>query len=82
MIKGLERDTNCIIIGSSYINSSPITGMPFKRFLLSLGATFIARYGLSLRNVHDPLSGFFAFPKYVLEDIEFTTGGYKYCLKF
>ncbi len=81
MIKELERDTNCIIIGSRYINGGSIKGMPFKRLLLSLGATLIARYGLSLRNVHDPMSGFFAFPRHILEDVNFNTSGYKILLE-
>ncbi len=81
MIKELERDTNCIIIGSRYINGGSIIGMPFKRLLLSLGATLIARYGLSLRNVHDPMSGFFAFPRHILEDVNFNTSGYKILLE-
>ncbi len=81
MIKELERDTDCIIIGSRYINGGSIIGMPFKRFMLSLGATFIARYGLSLRNVHDPMSGFFAFPRHILEGVKFNTSGYKILLE-
>ena len=55
--------------------------MSFKRLLLSIGANFIARHSLALRNVYDPMSGFFAFPKHALEDVEFNTNGFKILLE-
>lgn len=81
MISELKNDPNCIIIGSRYITGGAINGMPFKRLLLSVGANFIARHGLSLKNVYDPMSGFFAFPKHTLHDIEFNTDGFKILLE-
>lgn len=81
MITELKKEPNCIIIGSRYINGGAISGMPFKRFLLSIGANFIARHGLCLKNVYDPMSGFFAFPKHALQDMEFNTNGFKILLE-
>ncbi len=81
MIKELGRDTNCIIIGSQYVNGGSIIRMSSKRFLLGVVATFMARYGLSLKNVHDPMAGFFAFPRHVLEDTKSNTRGYKLLLE-
>ena len=81
MISELKKEPNCIIIGSRYITGGAINGMPFKRFLLSLGANFIARHGLSLKNVYDPMSGFFAFPKHTLHGMEFNTDGFKILLE-
>ncbi|HEU5120566.1 MAG TPA: glycosyltransferase family 2 protein [Candidatus Nitrosocosmicus sp.] len=81
MIRELKKQPNCIIIGSRYVKGGAINGMPFKRFLLSVGANFIARHGLSLKNVYDPMSGFFAFPKHALEDVEFNTNGFKILLE-
>jgi dolichol-phosphate mannosyltransferase len=81
MITELKNQPNCIIIGSRYIRGGAIKGMPFKRFLLSVGANFIARHGLSLKNVYDPMSGFFAFPKHALQDVEFNTNGFKILLE-
>lgn len=81
MISELKKQPNCIIVGSRYVRGGAINGMPFKRFLLSVGANFIARHGLSLRNVYDPMSGFFAFPKHALEDVEFNTNGFKILLE-
>lgn len=81
MITELKNQPNCIIIGSRYVRGGAISGMPFKRFLLSVGANFIARHGLSLKNVYDPMSGFFAFPKHALQDVEFNTNGFKILLE-
>lgn len=81
MIGELKKAPNCIIIGSRYVNGGAIDGMPFKRFLLSQGANWIARHGLSLKNVYDPMSGFFAFPKHALQDVEFNTNGFKILLE-
>jgi dolichol-phosphate mannosyltransferase len=81
MISEIKKQPNCIIIGSRYVRGGAINGMPFKRLLLSVGANFIARHGLSLKNVYDPMSGFFAFPKHALEDVEFNTNGFKILLE-
>lgn len=81
MISEIKKQPNCIIIGSRYVRGGAINGMPFKRLLLSLGANFIARHSLSLKNVYDPMSGFFAFPKHALEDVEFNTNGFKILLE-
>ena len=81
MISELKNEPNCIIIGSRYITGGAIHGMPYKRFLLSVGANFIARHGLSLKNVYDPMSGFFAFPKHTLHGMEFNTNGFKILLE-
>lgn len=81
MISELKKEPNCIIIGSRYITGGAINGMPFKRLLLSIGANFIARHGLCLKNVNDPMSGFFAFPKHTLHGMEFNTDGFKILLE-
>jgi dolichol-phosphate mannosyltransferase len=81
MISELKKEPNCIIIGSRYITGGAISGMSFKRSLLSVGANFIARHGLCLKNVYDPMSGFFAFPKHTLHGMEFNTDGFKILLE-
>ncbi|MDQ4073988.1 MAG: glycosyltransferase family 2 protein [Thermoproteota archaeon] len=81
MIKELKNEPDCIIVGSRYVNGGFIEGMPLKRLVLSIGATLLARYGLCLRKVCDPMSGFFAFPKHALENVEFNTGGFKILLE-
>jgi len=81
LIEELRQDPNCIVIGSRYINRGSIVGWPFKRRLISRGAANIARHGLKVRNVTDPMSGFFAFPRHVIKNIQFDTKGFKILLE-
>ncbi|HKG41921.1 MAG TPA: glycosyltransferase family 2 protein [Nitrososphaeraceae archaeon] len=81
LIEELRQDPNCIVIGSRYINRGSIVGWPFKRRLISRGAAKIARHGLKVRNVTDPMSGFFAFPRHVIKNIQFDTKGFKILLE-
>jgi dolichol-phosphate mannosyltransferase len=81
LIEELRQDPNCIVIGSRYINRGSIVGWPFKRRLISRGAAKIARHGLKVRNVTDPMSGFFVFPRHVIKNIKFDTKGFKILLE-
>jgi dolichol-phosphate mannosyltransferase len=69
------------VIGSRYAKGGTTTGVPLKRILISFGATGIARYGLKVKEVRDPMSGFFALPRHILKDIEFSTQGFKILLE-
>lgn len=46
------------VIASRYIKGGSIEGWPFKRKMISLGATKLAQYGLGMKKVKDPMSGF------------------------
>src|SRR5919107_4404390 len=81
LVEELRQDPNCIVIASRYISSGSIVGWPFKRRVISRGAAKIARHGLKVRNVTDPMSGFFAFPRHVIENIKFDTKGFKILLE-
>jgi dolichol-phosphate mannosyltransferase len=81
LVEELRRDPNCIVIGSRYISRGSIIGWPYKRRVISKGAAKIARHGLKVRNVSDPMSGFFAFPRHVLNNIKFDTKGFKILLE-
>ncbi|HYZ50215.1 MAG TPA: glycosyltransferase, partial [Nitrososphaeraceae archaeon] len=59
IMKELNRDPGCIVVASRYIKGGSIKGWPFKRRLISSGAVRIARHGLKVYNVKDPMSGFF-----------------------
>ena len=48
-----------VIIGSRYTSGGSIIGWPFRRRMISRGATKIAQYGLKIR-IKDPMSGFFS----------------------
>jgi dolichol-phosphate mannosyltransferase len=81
LINELLRDPNSIVIASRYIRGGSIRGWPYKRLLLSRLAAKIAIHGLKLCNVRDPISGFFAFPRHIIENIRFDTYGYKLLLE-
>ena len=75
------RDSNCdIVVASRYIKGGSIIGWPFKRRLMSKGATKIAQYGLGIE-VKDPVSGFFAFRRDIIDGIKFDAIGYKMLLE-
>jgi dolichol-phosphate mannosyltransferase len=81
IVEELKRDPNCIVIASRYIKSGSIVGWPYKRRVISKGAAKIARHGLKVRNVTDPMSGFFAFPRHVIKNVKFDTKGFKILLE-
>jgi dolichol-phosphate mannosyltransferase len=75
------QDSNCdIVVASRYIKGGSIIGWPFKRRLMSKGATKIAQYGLGIE-VKDPVSGFFAFRRDIINGIKFDAIGYKMLLE-
>lgn len=75
------KQTNCdIVIASRYVKGGSIQGWPFKRKLMSKIATIIAKKGLGVRS-HDPMSGFFAFKKSIIEGLKFDAIGYKILLE-
>ena len=49
--------------------------------MLNIGTVRIARHSLKLRNIKDPISGFFSLPSHTLKDIEFDTQGFKMLLE-
>jgi dolichol-phosphate mannosyltransferase len=81
LINELLRDPNSIVVASRYIRGGSVRGWPYKRLLLSRLAAKIAIHGLKLCNVRDPISGFFAFPRHIIENIRFDTYGYKLLLE-
>ena len=81
MIETSQKNGDSIIIASRYTDGGSIKGWSLKRRLLSLGANHIARHGLNVPNVKDPMSGFFAFPRKLIENTSFNTKGYKILLE-
>jgi dolichol-phosphate mannosyltransferase len=81
IISELKNESNCVVIGSRYAKGGTTVGVPLERLIISFGATRIARYGLNVKEVRDPMSGFFALPRHVLKDIDFNTQGFKILLE-
>lgn len=72
---------NSIIIGSRYTTGGLIKGWPLKRRIISRAAVKLAVYVLRLKDVRDPISGFFAFPKHLLDRFSIRSNGYKMLLE-
>jgi dolichol-phosphate mannosyltransferase len=70
-----------MVVASRYAEGGSVTGRSFVRKLLGMGAAGIARHGLSVKNVKDPVSGFIAFPKKILQGIEIDETAYSLSLE-
>jgi dolichol-phosphate mannosyltransferase len=70
---------NDIVIASRYMEGGGIKKWPFKRRVISLGATFLGR--LLFPEIRDPVSGFFAVKKNVVEYAALRPKGYKILLE-
>ena len=71
-----------VVIGSRYTAGGAIEGWSPGRRLVSRGASAIARVGLpATRGVADPLSGFFAVRRDLLDGVRLSPIGYKILLE-
>ena len=75
------KQTRCdIVVASRYVHGGSIQGWPLKRKLMSKVATSIAKIGLGIET-NDPMSGFFAFKKNIIDGLKFDAIGYKMLLE-
>ncbi|MEP6576286.1 MAG: glycosyltransferase family 2 protein [Nitrososphaerota archaeon] len=81
MLEELRINPRSIVVASRYVDGGKVVGWPFKRRLLSTGASKLARHGLNVTQVKDPMSGFFALPRELIKDISIGTKGYKILLE-
>jgi dolichol-phosphate mannosyltransferase len=69
-------------VASRYTRGGSIIGWPFKRRLISKGAVKIAKYSLRLnKQVTDPMSGFFALKRHIIDNVKIDSAGYKILLE-
>jgi len=80
LIEEIKISKYDIVIASRYTEGGEVSGWSTKRKLISKGATGIAKVGLGV-NESDPMSGFFAFNRNILEGIKFDALGYKVLLE-
>jgi len=73
------RKGSDIVIGSRYMEGGGIRKWPLKRRIISIGATFLGR--LLFPDITDPVSGFFAIRKKVIENAPLKPRGYKILLE-
>jgi dolichol-phosphate mannosyltransferase len=82
MIHELQNSDTDVVVASRYIEGGSIVGWPFKRRLISRTAIKIAQISLGIqKQVTDPMSGFFAFKRHIMENISINTAGYKILLE-
>jgi len=73
------REGNDLVIGSRYLKGGSIKKWPLKRKILSFGATILGRF--LYPPVTDPVSGFFAIKKQVVDTAILKPRGYKILLE-
>ncbi|MGB8220610.1 MAG: glycosyltransferase family 2 protein [Methanoregula sp.] len=78
MLEGIHAG-NDLVIGSRYMEGGGIKKWPLKRRIISMGATFLGRF--LFPEIHDPVSGFFAVKKSVVEHAPLRPRGYKILLE-
>lgn len=69
-----------LAIASRYTAGGAIEGWNVRRRMLSRTATEVARRGLGV-DADDPMSGFFAFKRKIIQDLKFDAIGYKMLLE-
>jgi dolichol-phosphate mannosyltransferase len=75
LIKELMANPNFIIVVSRYVEGARVQRLPFLQSVMRKAARIIAKYGLKVKNVEDPLSRCFAFSRHVVKDINFEGKG-------
>lgn len=71
-----------IVIGSRYVQDGGIENWAASRKLVSKGATLLSKAAVpSARGVSDPMSGFFAVRRDVIEGVELDPSGFKILLE-
>jgi len=77
LVKAIESGAD-IAIGSRYVKGGEVRNWYWYRKLISKGAIMLGRVALpKIRNVKDPVSGFFALRREVLEGVELNPVGFK-----
>jgi len=80
MIETMNKSRCDIVVASRYIKDGKIVGWPITRKIISKTATKIAKVGLRV-SIADPMSGFFAFKRHILEGLKLDAIGYKMLLE-
>ena len=74
MVEKIRSGSAQIVVGSRYVRGGKVENWPMHRRLVSKGATLLAR---GLTKVKDPMSGFFALERKVIDGVELNPIGYK-----
>lgn len=80
LIESIKKYPYDIAVASRYIKGGKIQGWPLKRKIMSKFATLIAKKGLGI-DTKDPMSGFFAFKRNIIKELNIDAIGYKILLE-
>lgn len=80
LIETLKKYQCDIAVASRYVKGGSVENWPIKRKIISKVATLIAKKGLGVKT-NDPMSGFFAFRKNIIDGLNFDGIGYKILLE-
>ncbi|ALM75729.1 glycosyltransferase [Thermococcus barophilus] len=81
LVEAIERGAD-IAIGSRYVKGGKVENWYWWRKLISKGAIMIGRVALpKIRNIKDPVSGFFALRRGIVENVELNPVGFKILLE-
>ena len=75
LVSALMANPNFIIVASRFVKDAHVRRIPFIQNAIGKVARAIAKYGLKIKNVKDPMSGCFAFSRHVIKDIRFEGKG-------
>ena len=75
LVSALIANPNFIIVASRFVKDAHVRRIPFLQNAVGRTARLIAKYGLKIKNVKDPMSGCFAFSRHVIKDIRFEGKG-------
>jgi len=75
LIKELIANPNYVIIVSRFVKGAHVPRIPFIHCVIGKMARIVAKYGLKVTNVEDPMSHCFAFSRHVIKDIRFEGKG-------
>lgn len=74
MVSKIESGEAEMVVGSRYIKGGSVEDWPFARRMISKSATLLARW---LTKIKDPMSGYFALKRSVIDGVELNPVGYK-----
>lgn len=81
LIKEIKVSESDLVIASRYLKGGKIIGWTAKRIFYSKFATHLSKILFRLKNITDPMSGFFIIKRDILRNMEFSTSGYKILLE-
>ncbi len=80
LIESIKKYQYDIAVASRYIKGGKIQGWSIKRKVMSKFATLIAKKGLGI-DMKDPMSGFFAFKRSIIKELNMDAIGFKILLE-